>query len=220
MTPSESPNDPMPSFEPNDVPTGDSGVGPVPVVRQVSTTDPVVFITIDDGYSKDPRVVELLRSRDVPVTPFVAVDAVRDDHEYFARITEATGQTVQNHTSTHPFLSRLGRAQQETEICGAADTMQKWYGVRPWLFRPPYGDFSMTTRQAARACGMSYLVLWDVSLPHRVLRYASGTTIKRGDIILIHWRPDLARDLPVALDAIAAQGLRVAALQDYLPKAP
>jgi hypothetical protein len=65
---------------------------------------------------------------------------------------------------------------------------------------------------------MTALVLWDVSMPHDVLRFGSGSTFQPGDILLVHWRPHLARDLPVALDAIKAAGLHPAALQDYLPR--
>lgn len=192
----------------------------MPVIRRIETTEPVVFITIDDGYAHDEDVVKLLRTRKIPVTAFLTEDAVRDHHDYFARITQVTGQSVQDHTVTHPHLNGVGRDSQRAEICDAADIYEQWYGTRPWLFRPPYGEYGQTTREVARECGMDYLVLWDVSLPHRVLRYASGSRLQRGDIVLIHWRPNLARDLPVVLDAAAAAGLRVAALQDYLPRAP
>jgi peptidoglycan/xylan/chitin deacetylase (PgdA/CDA1 family) len=192
--------------------------GLVPVLHRIDTTDKVVFVTIDDGYTKDPEVVDLLARRHVPVTSFLAVTALQSNHEYFAQVQDVTGQSVQDHTVTHPFLSRYGYERQRREICDAADQLGTWYGTRPWLFRPPYGDYSRTTRRAAYDCGMTALVLWDVSLPHSVLRFASGTRFQPGDILLVHWRPHLARDLPVALDAIEAAGLHVAALQDYLPQ--
>lgn len=195
-----------------------SAPGLVPVLHRIETSDPVVFVTIDDGYEKDPAVVALLRDRHVPVTAFLAVTALQNDHEYFDEVQQVTGQSVQDHTLTHPFLSRYSYERQRHEICGAADQLGTWYGLRPWLLRPPYGDYSTTTRRVAKDCGMTAIVLWDVSLPHRVLRFAEGTGFRRGDIVLVHWRAGLARDLPVALDAIERAGLRVAALQDYLPR--
>jgi peptidoglycan/xylan/chitin deacetylase (PgdA/CDA1 family) len=195
-------------------PGGDS----IPVLTRIDTTDPVVFITIDDGFDKDPRVLDTLKSRRVPVTPFLAVDAVRSRPAFFTSVQGITGQAVQDHTITHPRLSKLGRAAQEHEICGAADELTATYGGRPWLFRPPYGDYNQDTRRAAASCGMRALVLWDVSLPHAVLRYATGSVLRPGDIILIHWRPNLYRDINVAIDAAHARGLTVAALQDYLPR--
>ena len=189
-----------------------------PVIHRVDTSDPVVFITIDDGYTKDPAVVALLRTSGAVVTPFLAHNAITDDPAYFKTLENATGQVPQDHSMTHPFLTKLGFDSQKEQICGAADAYTTLYGTRPWLFRPPYGAYNTTTRRAAKACGMTTLVLWDASMPHSVIRYAGATRFHPGDILLIHWRPKLAHDLAIALDTIAADGLRVASLQDYLPK--
>jgi peptidoglycan/xylan/chitin deacetylase (PgdA/CDA1 family) len=189
-----------------------------PVIHRVDTSDPVVFITIDDGYTKDPAVVALLKARGAVVTPFLAHTAITDDPAYFGALQDATGQVPQDHSMTHPFLTKLGFQSQKDEICGAASAYATLWGTRPWLFRPPYGAYNTTTRRAAKACGMTTLVLWDASMPHSVIRYAGATKFHPGDILLIHWRPKLAHDLAIALDTIAADGLRVAALQDYLPK--
>lgn len=216
--PTVDPVAPQAPSSPTDIPSARPSDGLVPVLTRVPTTDRVVFITIDDGYTRDPRVVTLLAARHIPVTPFLTVDAVRRHDAYFAQIQSVTGQHVQNHSVSHPHLKGRPLAAQEEEICGASTTFASWFGESPWLFRPPYGSYDDTTRRAAAACGVSALVLWDVSLPHDVLRFASGTTFRAGDILLIHWRRGLARDLPVALAAIAAAGLRVGALQDYLSR--
>jgi peptidoglycan/xylan/chitin deacetylase (PgdA/CDA1 family) len=212
-TPSEEPVTPsinVTALHPSD--------GLPPVIHRIETTDPVVFITIDDGYAKDPAVVALLKARGAMVTPFLAHNAITDDPQYFKTLEDATGQVPQDHSMTHPFLTRLGYDAQKEQICGAAAIYAKLYGTRPWLFRPPYGAYNNTTRRAAQACGMTTLVLWDASMPHSVIRYAAATKFHPGDILLIHWRPKLAHDLAIALDTIAADGLHVAALQDYLPK--
>jgi peptidoglycan/xylan/chitin deacetylase (PgdA/CDA1 family) len=201
-----------------DVTSTPSRDGLIPVLTRIPTTDRVVFITIDDGYTRDPRVLSLLAARHLPVTPFLTVDAVRRHDSYFAQVQVESGQHVQNHSVSHPHLKGRSLAAQEAEICGASTTLASWFGASPWLFRPPYGSYDDTTRRAAAACGSTALVLWDVSLPHDVLRFSSGTRFRPGDILLIHWRPGLARDLPIALAAIAADGLRVGALQDYLPR--
>lgn len=217
-TPTTSPSDEPAVVTPSpDVSLPQTDPALVPVLHRIPTQDPVVFITIDDGYEKDPAVVALLEQRHVVVTPFLAVNALQTGRDYFSGLQQTTGQKPQNHTLTHPFLSHLSYERQKNEICGAADQLGSWYGTRPWLLRPPYGDYSTTTRRAAKDCGMTAIVLWDVSLPHHVLRYGSGSRLQRGDIILIHWRRNLARDLPVAIDAIEAAGLTVGALQDYLP---
>ena len=191
--------------------------GLAPVIHQVDTTDPVVFITIDDGYYKSPAVAEFLAANKIPVTPFLAMNAITSDPHYFNVIQGVTGQVPQDHSMTHPFLSKLSYSQQKAQICQAADEELRYYGTRPWLFRPPFGDFNADTQRAAAACGMRALVMWDASLPHAIVRFAAGDHFRAGDILLVHWRPNMARDIAGAVAQIKAQGLRVAALQDYLP---
>jgi peptidoglycan/xylan/chitin deacetylase (PgdA/CDA1 family) len=187
-----------------------------PVVFRVKTTNRVVFVTIDDGWTQDPRVLAILKARHVPVTPFLTVNAIRKNTAFFAQVQAITGQHVQDHTIRHPDMRTLDLAGQKAQICDTAAKYKAWFGQSPWLFRPPYGSYNDTTLQAAKECGMSDVVLWDVSLPHSVLKFATGSKLRPGDIILTHWRPDLYKDLPAALDAITAAGFKVAPLQDYL----
>ena len=69
-------------------------------------------------------------------------------------------------------------------------------------------EFNKVTQQAAKACGMDYIVLWNASLPKAYIRYAQGDKLKPGDIILTHWRPDLYKHLPRALKDIQQRGSR------------
>ncbi len=197
-------------------PPGDKG-GLPPVIRSIKTDEKVVFITIDDGGTADPKVTEIIRKTGIPVTPFLTENVTSSNKGYFKQISDMTGQRVQDHTITHPQMPNRSLDGQKKEICQPASNYEKWFGAKPWMFRPPYGEFNETTRQAAKDCGMDYIVLWDVSLPKAYLRYAEGNKLKPGDIILTHWRPDLYKHLPRALNDIKQQGFKVAALQDYLP---
>lgn len=188
-----------------------------PVVADIDTDDRVVFFTIDDGYTKDPKVLEILEERDIPVTPFLTRAAIANDRGYFSRVEEITGQDVQNHTLTHPQLPSRNRSGQKTEICGTDEAFQEWFGQRPWMLRPPYGEWNRDTQLAAQQCGIDYLVMWSVSLPTSQLRYQIGNKLRPGDIILTHWTPSLGPALPAVLDDIKKQGFKIAALQDYLP---
>jgi peptidoglycan/xylan/chitin deacetylase (PgdA/CDA1 family) len=192
--------------------------GLAPVLYSVPTTDKVVFLTADDGYTKDPATVAWLAKSHVPLTPFLAMNAIADNPSYFKQTMTASGQVPQDHSLTHPFLTKLSYAQQKHQICGAAKLEASYYGVRPWLFRPPFGAHNQLTLKAASACGMRAVMMWDVSLPHAVLRYANGPHFRPGDILLIHWRTHMVRDLIGAIAEIHRQGFTVAALQDYIPK--
>lgn len=204
--------------KPVDVPTAEDFGGFPAVVSRVPTSDKVVFITIDDGYGRPANVANLLRRIDLPVTSFLTADTVAQNTEYFAEISQRDGQVIQNHSINHPQMPNLSEAGQKTQICTTSDKFAQWFGTRPWMFRPPYGEYNDTTRKAAAQCGIDYLAMWTVSLPTCCLRYAEGNSLKPGDIILTHWREDLALDLLRTFNDIKDQGFRVAALEDYLPK--
>ena len=114
------------------------GGAAAPVISRVTTTDPVVFFTIDDGLVRDPAVIDFLRERHIPVTIFPVPGYVHQNPDYFRAIHDLGG-SMQDHTTTHPDLRRLSTAAQQSEICGAADELAAQFGVRPWLFRPPFG---------------------------------------------------------------------------------
>lgn len=203
------PKDVQPVSSPDGLPT---------VLDSINTTDKVVFMTIDDGYSTDPGVAALLKATGIPVTSFLTANTVRDNTAYFGKISKLDGQAIQNHSISHPQMPTLSESSQQEQLCATSADLQKWYGTKPWMFRPPYGEYNDTTRSAAKACGINYLVLWNASLPGDLLRYQNGNELKSGDIILTHWRDDLAPDLLRTLQDINAQGFKIAALQDYLPK--
>jgi peptidoglycan/xylan/chitin deacetylase (PgdA/CDA1 family) len=191
--------------------------GTVPVISRIATTDPVVFFTIDDGITRDPAVIEFLRDRHIPVTLFPVPGLVGRDPAYFATI-HALGASVQDHTVNHPTLKGLGFVTQRNEICGPLDDYAARFGQRPWLFRPPGGAYDATTIAAARSCGMRAVVTWRATMNDGVLR-TQGGPLRPGDIVLMHFRPDLRMNLEIALGAAAAVGLHPAALEAYLPPA-
>ena len=66
-------------------------------------------------------------------------------------------------------------------------------------------------------CGISRFVMWDAVVEHgRVIR--SGAGLRPGaSVVLLHFTPDLEKDLRAAVRAIRRAGLRPADLADYLP---
>lgn len=188
------------------------------VISQVDTDENVVFITIDDGGTADPEILAILEQAQIPVTPFQTVNVTQPRKDYFGEVARLTGQAVQNHTITHPQMPRQSFAEQKRQICETSDKYEQWYGDRPWMLRPPYGEFNDTTRRAAQECGIDYIVMWSSTLPAAHLRYQVGDSLRPGEIILTHWRHDLRDHLPKMLKDIARQGFRVGALQDYLPR--
>jgi peptidoglycan/xylan/chitin deacetylase (PgdA/CDA1 family) len=185
-----------------------------PVFSRIPTTDPVVFLTIDDGIVQDPAVLDYIRAQKIPVTMFPIPAYVEQNEPYFQAI-HATGATVQDHTVHHNDLRSLSPANQKAEICGPLDEYQQKFGVRPWIFRPPYGAMNANVPYAARSCGIRAIVLWKAATNDGRVD-TQGGPLQAGDVVLMHFRTDLRQNLEVVLNQIHALGLRPAYLSDYL----
>jgi peptidoglycan/xylan/chitin deacetylase (PgdA/CDA1 family) len=183
---------------------------------RIPTDQPVAFITIDDGQVKRPEALDLIKQAGVPVTLFLMIDAIRNDPQYFKRLQDA-GAVIEAHTVTHQSLRGKPYNVQRREICDSADKLGNWYTRRPVLFRAPYGEKDDTTLKAAHDCGMQAVFFWKETVDKGIVRYQSGTTVQRGDIILMHFRDRFVDDFIAALQAIKAAGLTPALLEDYIP---
>ncbi|WP_329220274.1 polysaccharide deacetylase family protein [Streptomyces sp. NBC_01485] len=197
-------------------------LGLPPVFTTIPTKDKVVFLTIDDGAEKDPAFLRMTSELRIPYTAFLSDYLIKEDYGYFKKM-QAQGVVLNNHTLHHPYLPALSYARQKREICGMQDVIEKHYGKRPALFRPPYGNYNQDTLRAAKTCGVRYAPLWDeeVFVDHWEYR-ESDQDLHPGDIVLSHFRgrgdwkgtmPDMVRRF---LDKVTAEGYAVARLEDYL----
>jgi peptidoglycan/xylan/chitin deacetylase (PgdA/CDA1 family) len=187
--------------------------GLAPVVTRVPTTDPVVFLTIDDGTTRAPEVVETLAELAVPTSLFLNDGPIEQGAAFFRSLPAAV---VEAHTQTHAGLRGQPEDRQRAEICGNADTAERAFGRRPQLFRPPYGNYDEATRRAAAACGMAAIVLWEETVNGSTMSFRGIQELRPGDIVLMHFRPQLPSELRIVTERIEAAGLRVALLEDYL----
>lgn len=198
-----------------------------PVVSRIQTQDRVVFLTIDDGYVYDSEFVNLVRKRKVPIMTFLTSTYIKGQGQYFWAMRNA-GSLMENHTVSHPNMAALGPDAQKQQICGASDAIERQYGRRPEILRPPFGSFNETTRQVAKQCGIKSILLWSAEFYNGTTgpgvgyngfaRSDGGKGFKPGDIILMHYRKGLAQDLQTILGWIKQAGFRPAAVENYLPR--
>jgi peptidoglycan/xylan/chitin deacetylase (PgdA/CDA1 family) len=204
---------PPPSPEPIVLPPGDE----VPFLSRIPVTQPVAFLTIDDGFLKNPEAIKLFAAAKIPVTLFLTTDAIQDDVPFFDRL-RSYGAVIEAHTISHPELAGRSYAFQKRQICEGADRLGKWYGRRPVLFRPPFGDKDRTTLRVARECGLTAAFMWKETVDKGIVRYQEQDhRVQPGDIILMHFRPAFIKDFLAALRAIHRAGLTPALLEDYIP---
>ncbi|WTQ58143.1 polysaccharide deacetylase family protein [Streptomyces sp. NBC_00158] len=193
-----------------------------PVFTTVPTEDKVVFLTVDDGAEKDPEFIRMMSELKIPYTAFLSDYLVRDNYPYFKEM-QAAGVTLNNHTLNHRYMPGLSYEQQREEICGQQDTIQKQFGKRPSLFRPPYGNYNQDTLKAAKSCGIKAVPLWNAEAFVNRMDYREwDRDLHPGDIILTHFRgredwkgtmPDMIRHV---MKTVTDKGYAVARLEDYL----
>jgi peptidoglycan/xylan/chitin deacetylase (PgdA/CDA1 family) len=160
------------------------------VFSRVPMTDKVVFVTIDDGIEKDPNLIQMVKDFQIPITIYLADVLIRDDYAYFEKLYETGYISIQNHTVTHPLdMPSLAASRQLYEISGQQEKLRKEYGVTPYIFRPPGGNYGATTIASASEAGLKGLMLWKEAMQITDMEYqTSAHRLNPGDIILCHFR--------------------------------
>jgi peptidoglycan/xylan/chitin deacetylase (PgdA/CDA1 family) len=186
-----------------------------PAFSRIPTTNKVIFLGIDDGMVRDPAVLDYLQQAKIPFTNFL-VQSQAVAGEDFWKQAQALGGTVESHTITHPDLTKVSAAQLQSEVCGTLDDYQQRFGVRPTLFRPPYGALNDNVRAVAASCGYKAVVMWQGSTNDGRFDLQAGTQLTPGDVVLMHWRADLLGNLQKVVQTCKEQGFTIARLEDYL----
>lgn len=187
-----------------------------PVITHITTTEPVVFLGIDDGAYKDAKVVDLLQKHHIKATLFLSDLFIQPNPNFFRQII-ALGSRVENHSLSHDLhMSGRPLEYQRSEICRMSDKIEQYYGQRPYLFRPPGGAYSATTQQTAAACGIRAIVNWIAKANGGSMQYQVGNALRPGDIVLMHFRPEFEKDLEAFVKAQDAAGLHTELLGDWI----
>ncbi len=188
------------------------------VIDRVLTKEPVVFLTVDDGSHLSRETNQYIRNLRIPITTFALPEQINRHRRRFVNLLRQTGMTFENHTQTHRIVSAMDYAGQRAEICAGNREVERVIRRRPAFFRPPGGGWNADTVRAAKACGLSRIVMWNVMADGgRIVRADGGTGLRRGDIVLLHYLDSLPVSLEVVLREAARAGLRFALLRDHLP---
>jgi peptidoglycan/xylan/chitin deacetylase (PgdA/CDA1 family) len=195
------------------------------VFSRVPLTDKVVFVTIDDGIEKDPKFIQMVQDFQVPITISLADVLIRDDYAYFEKLYETGYVSIQNHTVDHPLdMPALSAAQQLYEIAAQQEKLRKEYGVTPYIFRPPGGNYNETTIVSANQAGLHGLMLWKEAMQITDMQYQTSVhRLSPGDIILCHFRgpaqlhgETMVHMMIHLFRRIQAQGFTVADITKYV----
>ena len=184
---------------------------------------PVVAITFDDGphAAGTPAVLEELARHGATATFFLVGEQVVQ-RPALAQEIVAAGHEVAVHCFRHTLLLRRRVAAVADDLDRTVDAIGTATGVRPTLYRPPYGILSSGALRHVRSRGWRPL-LWSTwgrdwerrATPQSIARRATRG-LRAGDVVLLHdsdayssadsWRRTVAA-LPSVLEAVATLGI-------------
>lgn len=161
----------------------------------------LVTFSFDDGPSPDtaPTLLRILDEHRIRAAFFfigeylVGSGRRAVESREWARRIAAAGHFVGNHTYDHRRLTALSHTAALAEIDDAAAAIEGATGVRPWLFRPPYGALDPWLESALRDRRLE-LLLWNVDVddirrsdPEETARCIEDQlTFKQGGVVLLH----------------------------------
>ena len=191
---------------------------PIKVIYELPQEEPVVYLTIDDGWFPNEEVLKLMQQYHLPITTFLIEQAAQKQPDFWYRFVKAGGH-IEDHTIDHPYLTHLSFDEDKKQISQPIDYFLK-YGPAFDELRPPYGDFNSQVGQAAWDSGIKYIVMWDAEMENSTLTFRKGSGLKAGDIILLHWVPGLDQEMIKLLNIIKKQNLGIADLTQALNGEP
>lgn len=209
-------------------------------IDQLGAAQKKLAITFDDGPDPrwTPKILDVLKAKHVPATFFVIGEEAAKSPGILKR-EYAEGNSIGNHTYTHPVLDEISPTQLRWELNITQRLIESTLGVKSILFRPPYGidhqpEYAEEVAQLPVAQDMGYLIVGQKIDPHDwrqpygkqipaqeiidgVMRQATA-----GNIILFHDgggdRSQTVAALPLIIDQLRAQGYEFVAAPELVNK--
>ena len=168
-------------------------------------------------------ILEILDRHNVKAT-FFLVGFWVDKYPDMVKKIHEKGHDVQNHSTTHPHMSKLSAEQIANELNTTSDKIENLTGIRPTLFRPPFGDYSNKVLETIME-NQHYVIQWDVDsldwkelgaqpVVDRVTR-----NVKKGSIVLFHNNAKYVLEyLPLVIERLQKQGYEIVPISQLIMK--
>ena len=127
----------------------------------------LIALTFDDGPDPNftPIVLEILKQHQITATFFV-VGQQAEQHPELIKKAIQQGCEVENHTYTHPDVSKYNRLQIQDEIVKTHTLIEKITKQTPHYFRPPKKLYNTETMDVAESLNYK-MVLWGICIENQ-----------------------------------------------------
>ena len=192
-------------------------------IYSVERAEKVISVTFDASWGGDKtmKILDLLDEYNAKAT-FFLVGIWVDKYPELVKAIAERGHEIGNHSDSHAHFTQISESQIRQELDGCSDKIEALTGVRPTLFRPPYGDYNSKVVTIVRDEGYE-CVQWSIdSLDWK--NYGVNDLVKRatnnvqpGDIILFHNDSEfIVEALPAVLQHYQEQGFTMIPAKDIL----
>ena len=203
-----------------------------------------IALTFDDGPDPQwtPRILDVLKQKHANAT-FFLIGIQADKFSGIAKRIYNEGNTIGNHTFTHPDISNISDVHVKVELNLTERLFASLLGVRATLMRPPYAideepDTADQVRPLEIPQEMGYITVgnridpndWsDKPTAERISSYVLShlppckqENLRCGNIVLLHDgggnRSETVRALPMIIDGIRARGYEISPVYELLGK--
>ncbi|MBR1496304.1 MAG: polysaccharide deacetylase family protein [Oscillospiraceae bacterium] len=174
-------------------------------VYSVQRDDKCVALTFDAAWGNEDTqtLIDILERYHVKATFFV-VGFWAEKYPESVKALHDAGHEVMTHSDDHAHFNSLSAAQMADNLKAGCDKVEAITGVRPSLFRPPYGEYNDTVVETAANLGLTSIqwsvdsLDWKELSAGEITRRVTGS-IGPGDIVLFH---NAALHTPEALPGI------------------
>lgn len=171
----------------------------------VERDDKCVSLTFDAAWGNEDtqQLIDILAKYKVKATFFVVGEWV-DKYPESVKALHDAGHEVMTHSDDHAHFAQLSTEQIAANINNSCDKIEAVTGVRPTLFRCPYGEYNDNVIETLSSMGM-YTIQWDVDsldwkdLSALDIKDRVCKAVKSGSIVLFH---NAAKHTPEALPSI------------------
>ena len=192
-------------------------------VYSVERDGKFVALSFDAAWGNEDteQLIEILQKYDVTATFFLVGQWVDKYPESVQQLADA-GMEVMNHSNDHAHFAKLSASEIVENINACNAKIEELTGVRPTLFRCPYGEYDDNVIETVQGMGMM-AIQWDVdSLDWKGIdaseitrRVTSG--VKPGSIVLFHNAAEHTPEaLPGIIEQLLADGYTIVPISELL----